>query len=304
MKLLVMIPAYNEESTVGFVIEETPRKMEGIDSVEILLIDDGSTDSTVREAQKAGVDFILRHKRNMGLGVAFKNGLNRALAMGEDIIVSIDADMQYSPSEISPLIQPILEGKADIVLGNRQVSFLEHMPTSKKIGNKIASWVTRRASGLSISDAQTGFRAFSRKAASKMNLNSSHTYVHECLVQAGAKNLRVTEVPVAFRERKGKSRLISSVWGYAISSGKTLIKVYAQYHPLKAVTLIGLTMALIGTALASGFLVGFFEIGKASPYLPIAGSASILLVVSLQAIIFGMLAEKVRKKSRRRRSVT
>jgi glycosyltransferase involved in cell wall biosynthesis len=291
-----MIPAFNEEETVGHVVRDVPRRIEGIDVVKVLLVDDGSTDLTIQRAKDAGVDFVFDHERNIGLGVAFKHGLEKALSLGADIIVSIDADMQYSSSEIPLLVRPILEGEADIVLGDRQLDSVEHMPMSKKIGNGIATWVTRRASGLPVYDAQTGFRAFSRKAALEMNLNSSHTYVHESLVQAGAKKLRVTDVPVTFRERNGESRLISSVWGYAISAGTTLIKSYAQCHPIRAfAVLTGVIAALIGLALTSRLLVSI-EGGEVASILSLFGSASILLVIGLQAIVFGTFWRRVRRK--------
>ena len=196
MKLVVTIPAYNEEKTIAGVIEGIPRQINGINFVEILVVDDGSTDGTVEQARRAGVDKILSHQENQGLGVAFKDGLGAALGAGADIIVNIDADGQYNAAEIPLLIKPVLDGKADIVLGWRDISNLNFMPKGKKLGNKLATWVTRILSGLPIKDAQTGFRAFSREAALRTNLRGEYTYVQETIIQAAYKGLPIEQVPV------------------------------------------------------------------------------------------------------------
>lgn len=277
MKLVVVIPAYNEERTVGSVISGIPRKIERIQSVEVLLVDDGSTDSTVQEARKAGVDVVLQHEANLGLGAAFRDGVERALAIDADIVVNIDADLQYRPSEIPLLIKPILDGDADIVLGNRQIRNLKHMPFSRKVANMFATWVTRRLSGLHVQDAQTGFRAFSRRAASSMGPDSSYTHVHETLIRAGAIGLRLGQVPVTFEEREGKSRLIPSIWKYAISAGRALIKTYARYHPLKFLALlVAFSSVLFAIALVSVLLSGITSLAELMPFLPTAGGLSVL----------------------------
>ncbi len=196
MKLVVMIPAYNEEKSIGKVIKEIPRTVEGFDKVEVLVVNDGSTDNTVEEARRAGADHIVSHRTNLGLASAFKTGLETALKLGADVIVNIDADGQYNAKEIPKLVKPILEGKADIVIGDRQIDKLDHMPRAKKIGNKIATWVTRKLSGLPIRDAQSGFRAFSREAALRMNLLGDYTYVQETIIQAANKKLRIEWVSI------------------------------------------------------------------------------------------------------------
>ena len=169
IKLVIMIPAYNEAKSICKVIMEIPRKINGIDLVTILVINDGSTDNTLEEAKRAGADKIISHKRNLGLGISFRDGLEEALSMGADIIANTDADFQYNGAEIPRLIEPILNGVADIVIGDRQINTLDQMPAGKVIGNKIATWVTRRVIKLPIRDAQTGFQAFSREAAQRMN---------------------------------------------------------------------------------------------------------------------------------------
>jgi glycosyltransferase involved in cell wall biosynthesis len=221
MKLIITIPAYNEEETIAEVIEEIPRDIDLVDTVEILVIDDGSTDNTVSEAKEA--DRIISFKQNRGLAHAFRAGLETALEQGADIIVNIDADGQYNGREIPNLIAPILNESADIVLGNRQINTLEHMPRGKKVGNKMATWVTRRVTGLPIMDAQTGFRAFSRDAALHLNIMSDYTYVQETIIQAVNNGLTIVDVPVEFRKRKGgESRLISNIFSYASRAGGTI----------------------------------------------------------------------------------
>lgn len=228
-----MIPAYNEEETLGSVIKEIPRQIQGIDEVKVLVINDGSKDRTAEVSKEVGADYVVSHNRNKGLAQTFKTGLEEALFQGADIIVNTDADGQYDGNEIPKLIDPILKNEADIVLGDRQVKTLEHMPFGKKMGNRISSWVVRRASGLPIKDAQTGFRAFSREAALRMNIVSEYTYTQETIIQAAYKKLKIAQIPIIFRKRPGKSRLISGIWNYAKKSGLTIIRTYRDYKPLK-----------------------------------------------------------------------
>jgi len=199
MKLVVMIPAYNEEETIGSVIREIPRDC--CEQVEVLVINDGSTDNTVEEARKAGADRIVSFKKNRGLAPAFRAGLETALEMGADIIVNTDGDGQYNGKQIPDLIKPILDGRADFVLGSRTKGRIEYMPLQKKIGNRIATFVTRHVSGLPVSDAQSGFRAFTRDAAMHLNVMSDYTYVQETLMQAANSRMAYAEVPIEFRKR-------------------------------------------------------------------------------------------------------
>jgi len=294
MKLVVMIPAYNEKETIGRVIKEIPRKIQGIDSVEILVINDGSTDGTVEVAREAGADKILSHKANLGLGVAFRDGIEYALNMGADIIVNIDADKQYNAKEIPKLIIPIVENRADIVLGWRDTSNLEFMPFSKKMGNKVATWVTRRISGLSIRDSQTGFRAFSQEASLRMNLSGRYTYVQEILIQAKNKDLRIEEVPVEFKERKGDSRLIYSLFSYAKEAGGIIIKSYRDYAPLKVFSYIGTVFIIVGTIFASRVLIHFLKTGMVSGRIPSAVLASMLITLGFLIFVLGLLADMLK----------
>ena len=294
MKLVITIPSYNEEHSLASVISEIPRNISGIDQAQILVINDGSTDHTVDIAIQAGADKILSHKHNMGLAQTFRDGLNAALDMGADIIVNTDADFQYNGTEIPKLIAPILEGKADIVLGDRQIAKLDHMPFGNLWGNKLATQVTRWATGLPINDAQTGFRAFSREAALRMNLTGDYTYTQETLIQAANKNLIIEQIPVEFRKREGKSRLISSIFRYARSAGVTIFRSFGAYHPFKIFFMIGIGCILLGLIFGFRVIIHYLSTGLVTPYLPSALLTTVLIIVGCLAILFGVLADMIR----------
>jgi len=295
MNLVVTIPAYNEENSIAAVIHEIPRDIPSIDDVKVLIINDGSEDDTAEVAKRAGADRIITHKKNMGLGVTFKDGLEEALRMGADIIVNIDADGQYNGAEIPRLIEPILKGQADIVIGNRQIDKLDHMPWQKKVGNKMATWVTRRVTGLPIIDAQTGFRAFSRVAALRMTLLSgSYTYVQETLIEAANKRLTVEQIPIEFRRREGPSRLISNIFKYARLAGITIIRNYRDYRPFAVFAGIGVTMAGGGLIVGARVLIHYLTTGMVTPFIPSAILTTVLLVVGTQIIIFGFMADMLK----------
>lgn len=230
MKLIIIIPAYNEEKTIGRVIKNIPRNISGVGRIEILVVDDGSSDRTAREAKKAGADWVLRNSLNRGLASSFKNGLEEALQHNADIILNIDADFQYNPAEIPKLVKPVLAGDADMVIGNRQVRGLKHMPFVKKWGNILLSWLLRSILRNNVSDASCGFRTFSRKCALKIDIRSGYTYTLESIIQATLQGMRIKEVPVEFRKRDyGKSRLIKSLFRHMIFSVITILKTYIRY---------------------------------------------------------------------------
>ena len=295
MKLVVMIPAYNEDKSISEVIKDIPRNIKGIDSVEVLVINDGSVDNTSDEARIGGADRIITHKRNMGLGVTFRDGLEEALRMGADVILNTDADGQYLGQDMPRLIKPILDDKADIVIGDRQIDKLDHMPPRKKLGNKIASWVTRRATGLPIKDAQTGFRAFSREAALRMNLvNAGYTYTQETLIEAANKGLKVEQIPIEFRKREGSSRLISNIFRYAHLAGKTIIRSYRDVNPFKFFAGIGVSMIGLGLITGGYVVFHYLQTGTVTPHLPTAVLTVVLLVIGSQLLIFGLMADMLK----------
>lgn len=296
MILVVMIPAFNEEKTIGNVIREIPRKIEGIDEVKVLVINDGSNDDTVKAAGEAGADVVVSHPRNLGLGVAFRNGLEQSISLGADVIVNIDADGQYDPLQIPDLVTPVLEKRADIVLGWRDIDSLNFMPRGKKLGNKLATWVTRITAGLPVKDAQSGYRAFSRDAALRMNLTGKYTYVQETLMQARYKGLWVEQMRVDFRERVGQSRLITSLASYAFKAGRTILLTLKDYRPLWLFGTAGGVLTLAGLGFAIRVLVHYVRTEAVSPHIPSAIAASLLIIVGLVVLFFGVLADMFRQQ--------
>lgn len=291
MKIVVTIPAYNEEKTIASVIKEIPR--DAAESVEVLVVDDGSTDNTVIESEKAGADKIVKFKKNRGLATAFRVCLDTALEMDADIIVNIDADGQYDGKEIPELIKPIVEKKADIVLGSRFKGWIEEMSASKKMGNKIATKVTSFLSHYPISDAQTGFRAFSREAALRLNVMSDYTYVQETIIQAVNKGLFIAEVPARFRKRAGKSRLIPSIFSYAHKAGITIIKTYVNYRPLRTFLYLGGFVLLVGLIAGLRVLLHYLRTGQVIPYFPTTILTVVLIIVGFQIIMLGLVADLI-----------
>jgi glycosyltransferase involved in cell wall biosynthesis len=293
MKLAVVIPAYNEEKTISRVIREIPRRMAGIDEVEIIVIDDGSVDSTVSKALKAGADRVVKHKMNLGLATSFRDGLDTALGDGADIVVNTDADLQYNQKEIPKLIKPILDKEADFVLGYRDVWNLEHMPLSKKIGNTLATSLTSFLVGFEVRDAQSGFRAFSREAALQLNVFSDYTYVQETIMQLVFKSNKVVQVPCEFRAREGTSRLINNIWSYAKRAGLTILRTYVYYRPLRTFLSVGLVLILLGLIAGSRVAVHFLTTGLVSPYIPSAILSAVLLIVGFQVVMMGLIADSI-----------
>ncbi|MFH0970342.1 MAG: glycosyltransferase family 2 protein [Candidatus Diapherotrites archaeon] len=295
MKLVVMIPAYNEAETIGQVIDEIPSKIKGIAQIQVLVIDDGCTDRTAEIAKSKGA-IVLSHPTNKGLARTFQDGLNHAvIEMGANIIVNTDADMQYNQKQIPLLVQPILDGKADMVLGSRFKGWIEDMPIQKKWGNRLATKAVSLVSGLSISDGQTGFRAFSREAALRLNVLSAFTYTQETILQAAHYKLRILEIPVDFRKRDGDSRLFSSVWRYARRSILTLVIGYLNYKPLRIFVSIGGTIFLLGFLFGLFVLRHFLLTGLVSPHLPSAILSIGLILVGALIIILGLIAEMIKQ---------
>jgi len=295
MKIIVMVPAYNEENSISQVIQEIPRSING-SKVEVLVINDGSTDNTVSVAQKAGADHIVSHRKNRGLGHTFKTGLDKAVELGADVVVNIDADGQYNAKEIPKLVKPIIDGEADLVLGYRDIDSLDHMPFAKKIGNKIATRITRMTSGFPVEDAQTGFRAFSREAVMRLNLQGDYTYVQETIIQAVDEGMKIVQIPIEFRKREGESRLISNIWNYAGRAGLTIVRTYRDAYPLRVFLLTGSVIFFIGLVFGVRVLLHFFSTGMVSPYLPSAVLAVVMITVGVITMIFGMLADMMRSQ--------
>lgn len=292
MKLIVQIPCYNEEKTLPQTVKNIPRQIEGIDQIEILIIDDGSKDRTVEVARKLGADHIVKNIRNKGLARTFMVGLDASLRLGGDIIVNTDGDNQYKGEDIPKLIDPILKDKADIVIGDRHTDNIPHFSPTKKRLQKLGSFVVRVLSKTDVPDAVSGFRAFSREAAMQMNIVSSFSYTIETIIQAGKKNLVVTNVPVATNPKTRKSRLFKSIPKFLEHSLLTMIRTYAMYTPLRVFFYIGCFCIFIGLIPSIRFLFYYFA-GKGSGHIQSLIFAAILFIIGVQAFMIGLVADVI-----------
>jgi glycosyltransferase involved in cell wall biosynthesis len=293
VKLIVTIPAFNEEESIGKVIQSIPRDIEGVEKVEVLVLDDGSRDKTVQEAKKAGAEHVISNKKNLGLARTFKKAITASLQRGAEIIVNTDADDQYEQGEIPALIKPLLKGEADIVIGDRQIKSLDHMPTSKKYGNLIGSWVVRKLSGTNVEDASSGFRAFTCEAARSFNLLSSHTYTHETIIQAANRDLVVAQIPIIFKKREaGESRLISGVVPHIKRSLSTIIRTILMYKAFKYLVTLGAVFMGAGFLGVVRFLYFFFTNGGAGHIQSLVIS-SVLISVGFMTAVMGILADLI-----------
>lgn len=294
MRLIVQIPCYNEADTLPLTIATIPREIPGIDDIQILVIDDGSTDDTADVARQLGVDHIVRHAGNRGLAAAFQTGLDACLRLGADIIVNTDGDNQYPQEQIPDLIEPIRTGKADIVIADRQTRDIPHFSRRKKFLQGIGSWVVRKGSGTNVPDAPSGFRAYSREAALRLNVISRYTYTLETIIQAGKKNLSIAHVPIRTNEQFRESRLIRSPWDYVKKSASTIVRIYAMYEPLKVFFYIGLLLSLPGLVGVARFLYYFlFVPHTASGHIQSLILSAVFLIIGLQIMLIGLLADLI-----------
>ena len=254
MKLIIQIPCYNEAETLEVALNDLPKHIDGIDEIEYLIINDGSKDNTVDVARKWGVQNIVSFKQNQGLAKGFIAGLDGCLRSGADIIVNTDADDQYKGEDIEKIVRPILDGEADIVIGARPIDDTEHFSFVKKKLQHFGSWIVRKASSTTIPDAPSGFRAFSREAAMKLNVVNDYTYTLETIVQAGREKIPMTSVPIRTNAELRPSRLFKSIWGYVKKSMITILRAYVLYKPLKAFSLLCLPFLTVGMAIGVRFL--------------------------------------------------
>jgi glycosyltransferase involved in cell wall biosynthesis len=292
MKLIIQIPCLNEEETLPDTLRDLPKSLNGIDTIEVLIIDDGSTDRTKEVAKINGVNHVLSLTNNKGLAKAFMFGMNHALKLGADIIVNTDADNQYFGGDIVKLIQPILNKKADIVIGNRQVETIRHFSPLKIFLQKLGSWTVRQLSGTTIPDATSGFRAYSREAALQMNVISDFTYTVETIISAGKKNIAIAHTPIRTNKKLRESRLFSSIQVYLRRTLVTMLKVYSMYQPLKLFTIAGGTTFLIGFVVGCRYLFFFFQ-GQTEGHIQSLIFSAIMLIVGFQIIMMGISAELI-----------
>lgn len=292
MKLIIQIPCYNEAATLGITLAELPRQVPGFDKVEWLIIDDGSTDNTVEVALAHGVDHVVRHTRNQGLARGFVNGLRACLDAGADVIVNTDADNQYNAGDIPALTQPIVDGKADIVVGARPIETIEHFSPIKKLLQKLGSWVVRVASKTDIPDAPSGFRAMSRAAAQRLTVFSDYTYTLETIIQAGQKAMAITSVPIRVNGDLRPSRLVKSISSYIRRSIVTIIRVFAIYRPFRFFASIGATLFGIGFLIGLRFVYKWLtnEHGYEG-HIQSLILASSLLIIGFHTILIAFVAD-------------
>lgn len=297
MKVIIQIPCYNEETTLPQTVHDLPRSLPGVEEIEYLVIDDGSTDHTAEVARELGIHHIVRLKQNRGLAHAFVIGLEAAIQAGADIIVNTDADNQYRGDDIGRLVQPILDGQADIVVGDRGVAMLQYFSPLKRWLQRLGSWVVEKAAGIPIPDATSGFRAFTREAALRLTVLGDYTYTLETLIQAGARRMAVVYVPTRTNPKTRPSRLISNVPSFLAISAITIIRFYTMYRPMRVFTTIGGIFTASGAVIGLRFLYFYLQ-GQGTGKIQSLILAAILIIVGFQVWLIGLIADLVRLNRR------
>ncbi len=290
MKLIIQVPCYNESETLEIALNDLPKHIDGIDTIEYLIINDGSKDNTMEVARNWGVHYIVDLKRNKGLAKGFMAGLDACLRNGADIIVNTDADNQYNADDIEKLVRPILEGKTDIVIGERPIDQTEHFSPLKKKLQHFGSFVVRKASKSDIPDAPSGFRAYSREAAMRLNVVNEYTYTLETIVQAGRSKIAMESVPIRTNGELRPSRLFNSMFGYVKKSMLTILRAFMMYRPLMVFSVIGGIIFAFGLAVGVRFLI-FYIGGTGAGHIQSLILASTLMLLGFQTFIVGLLAD-------------
>lgn len=290
MKLVIQIPCYNEEGTLGVTLQALPKSIEGIDEIQVLVIDDGSTDKTLDVARENGVkDFVILTK-NVGLAKAFSAGLSEAIKLGADIIVNTDADNQYNANDIEKIVKPIIESRADIVIGARPIQNIQHFSFVKKCLQKLGSWVMRLVSSTKIADATSGFRALSHEAALKINVFDNYTYTLETIIQAKAKGLEIISVPISVNGELRESRLIKNVFDYIRRSTFTMMRMFIVYRPFRFFAAIGCLFLIPGFLLGLRFLCFYFN-HAGQGHIQSLILAAVLIITGVQVGLIAVLAD-------------
>lgn len=292
MKLIIQIPCHNEAETLPATIADLPRELPGIDSVEYLVVDDGSSDSTVEVAHKLGVDHIVCLPTRQGLAQAFSTALASSLRHGADIIVNTDGDNQYYGEDIARLIEPILAGRAEIVVGARPIEEIAHFSFTKKVLQRLGSWVVRKVSSTNVADVTSGFRAYSRRAALRLNVFSSYTYTLETIIQAGRSNMVVESIPVRVNAPLRESRLIRSIPSYVHRSLMTILRIFVLYKPLRFFVYLGSLLFGAGFIIGLRFLYFYLQ-GQGEGMIQSLILAAVLLLIGVQFVLMGLVADLI-----------
>ncbi len=292
MKLIIQIPAYNEEENIEEVLKEIPRKIEGIDEIKILLINDGSTDKTVEKAKKVGIDLLVENRKRIGLAKTFMKGIERALREGADIIVNIDGDGQYPAEEIKNLIKPILEKKADLVIGDRDPSKIKHFSLTKRFFQYLGKLVLQILTSKNIKDPTSGFRAISREFGLKIRVFSNYTYTLETIIQACELGYEIDFISINARETKRKSRLMSSYLEYILKSGFELLRIFVLYNSFKTFLILSFLISLPGIFFFIRFLYYFFT-GNGYGHIQSLIAGAVSLIIAFQTLLLGILSDLI-----------
>jgi glycosyltransferase involved in cell wall biosynthesis len=291
MKLVIQIPCLNEEATLPQTIAALPRSIAGVDEVELLVIDDGSSDRTVEVARECGVEHIVRLTNNRGLAAAFQAGLDACLKLGADVIVNTDADNQYNGADVPKLLAPILAGAADMVVGDRRVATIEHFSGGKKRLQRLGSWVVRRLSGTAIADTTSGFRAYNREAALGLLVTDNFTYTLESLIQAGKMLVAVDQVEVATNPQTRESRLFASTGAYVRRNALSILRIYARYEPLRVFASASVVVAALALAAWMPFLLDWILNGDSSGHIQSLILGAVLFIAALQLLALGVIGD-------------
>jgi glycosyltransferase involved in cell wall biosynthesis len=291
MKLIIQIPCLNEEATLPATIADLPRSVPGIDQVELLVIDDGSTDRTVEVAREYGVEHIVRLTNNKGLAAGFQAGLDACLKLGADVVVNTDADNQYQGADVAKLVAPIVAGEADMVVGDRRVTAIDHFSPAKKRLQRLGSWVVRRVSGTEITDATSGFRAYNREAALQLLVVDNFTYTLESLIQAGKMLIAVDEVEVGTNPKTRESRLFASTGAYVRRNGPAILRIYARYEPLRAFTTAALVLLVLAFAAWAPFLIDWIFNGDSTGHIQSLILGAVLFIAAVQLFALGVIGD-------------
>lgn len=290
MKLIIQIPCYNEETTLGITLSALPRRVTGFDLVEWLIIDDGSRDRTCEVAREHGIDHVITHTHNLGLARAFCSGIDACLELGADVIVNTDADNQYCAADIPALVQPIIEGRSEMVVGARPIEEIDEFSTTKKIMQRLGSWVIRFVSNTNIPDCTSGFRAYSRKAARQLLVINSYTYTLETIIQAGQKNISITSVPISVNKSLRPSKLVKNIFSYVAKSAGTIIRIFFVYQPFQSLSYLGLLFLTAGTLLGLRY-VWLIYIGQGIGHVQSLILCAIFMGMGFQTLLAAFIAD-------------